>query len=529
MRKLFLALIILIGLFLRTYRLADRPLGFTWDEAALGYNAYSLLNTGRDEHRALAPLVFKSFGDYKPGLYIYLAVLPIKLLGLSELPTRLPSAVFGSLLIPLVYLLTREIFGRRPAVWAAVTTAINPWSIHFSRGSWESNVSLTITTLAAVLFLRRRYLLSALFFGLTLWTYQGAKMFTPLLVISLLWFSRSALHLSALIKPAVILLVILAPILVGAAFQSGRLKVFSVFSYQRPAEAVAEILRQDGAPVKNLTYYLFHSESLDQIRGITERYLNHLSPRFLFIEGDWSNPRQSTPFYGHLHLPEILTLLIGLYWLIRFNSSGSKILLAWLFLAPLPSALSRDIISAVRSLPLVVPLIIISGLGLSRLARSKILLLFFSLTLLFFFVYFLDLYFVHSPNFTASGWLYPYKPAMTMVQDNLDKYSRVVFSDKMGQPYIFALFYLKLDPQAFQGRAQFVDSPVGDVGAVTRFDKFEFRPIFWPADRSRTSTLFVGDIYELPESDLASTPDLIRVGEIALPDGYPGWRVVALP
>jgi len=104
-----LLLIIVLGFLLRIYKLDVRPLGFTWDEAALGYNAYSLLKTGRDEHAQRFPVVFKSFGDYKPGLYIYFTVPSVKLLSLNEFSTRLPSAIFGTLLILVVYLLTCKI------------------------------------------------------------------------------------------------------------------------------------------------------------------------------------------------------------------------------------------------------------------------------------------------------------------------------------------------------------------------------------------------------------------------------------
>jgi len=37
------------------------PPGFNADEAAFGYNAYSLLKTGRDEYGTLLPLSIKSF------------------------------------------------------------------------------------------------------------------------------------------------------------------------------------------------------------------------------------------------------------------------------------------------------------------------------------------------------------------------------------------------------------------------------------------------------------------------------------
>src|SRR3989344_289927 len=126
--KLILISLLLFGLGLRVFHLDLRPLGFSWDEAALGYNAYSLLKTGRDEHGQAAPIVFKSFGDFKPGLYIYFAVPSVALLGLSEFSTRLPSALFGTLSIALVYILARLLLSRSAATYSALLLAINPWA-----------------------------------------------------------------------------------------------------------------------------------------------------------------------------------------------------------------------------------------------------------------------------------------------------------------------------------------------------------------------------------------------------------------
>ncbi len=110
MKKFLLIIIILLGFLLRTFRLGNRPTGFTWDEAALGYNAYSLLKTARDEYGQLIPVVFKSFGDYKPGLYIYFTVPVVKFLSLNEFSTRLPSAIFGTLLLAVIFVLSKLLF-----------------------------------------------------------------------------------------------------------------------------------------------------------------------------------------------------------------------------------------------------------------------------------------------------------------------------------------------------------------------------------------------------------------------------------
>ncbi|MEK7154696.1 MAG: glycosyltransferase family 39 protein [Patescibacteria group bacterium] len=506
--KTKLILILLLSLGLRLVLLDSRPLGFTWDEAAHGYNAYSLLKTGRDEYGKILPLVLKSFGDYKPGLYTYFTVFSVGIFGLNEFATRLPSAVFGVLLVAVIYLLSKNKL-------AALLLAINPWAIQFSRGSWEANLSLLLTTLGAVLFIRKRFWLSALFFGLTFWSYQGAKMFTPLLVISLFLIYRPAIK--SLIKPLLLLLLLLLPIGLGFSTQSGRLKVFSVFSYTRSADVTDQIKHQDSSP---LYFPLFHSEGYDQLRGITRRYLNHLSPYYLFVAGDWTNLRQSIPYYGYFHLPEIITILIGLIVLLRTNNQLTKLLFVWLLLAILPSALSRDLVSGVRSLPMVIPLTIISAIGLSK---AKYLLP----VILIFFIYFLDLYFLHLPYFTGKDWLYPYKPAFKLVSQYQDNYNRIIFTNTLGQPYIFMLFYYQIDPATYQAQSKLIADAQGDVGQVTKYGKFVFKRVDWPAERGDSSTIFVGDQFELPEQDMNPT-NIKRLGEIYYPNGAHALRIVVL-
>ncbi len=54
-----LCLIILLSLILRFYQLGKNPPSLDWDETAHGYNAYSILKTGRDEYGNKLPLLFR--------------------------------------------------------------------------------------------------------------------------------------------------------------------------------------------------------------------------------------------------------------------------------------------------------------------------------------------------------------------------------------------------------------------------------------------------------------------------------------
>src|SRR3990172_4288765 len=106
--------IIILAVVLRFYRLGTTPPSLYWDEASLGYNAYSILTTGRDEHGEFLPIArFIAFGDYKPPGYIYATVPSIALFGLNEFAVRFPSALAGTLTVLLTYLLVQELFNNK--------------------------------------------------------------------------------------------------------------------------------------------------------------------------------------------------------------------------------------------------------------------------------------------------------------------------------------------------------------------------------------------------------------------------------
>src|SRR3990167_5608828 len=110
MKSILLILAVLLAATLRLYKLNSYPVSLSWDEVAIGYNAYSISQTGADEYAAKWPLLFKSFNDYKLPGYIYTDALFIKLFGLSEFMVRLPSAIFGIIAVVTIYFLAKKLF-----------------------------------------------------------------------------------------------------------------------------------------------------------------------------------------------------------------------------------------------------------------------------------------------------------------------------------------------------------------------------------------------------------------------------------
>ena len=152
--KILFTLIILFASFLRLYDLSSIPAGVNRDEASIGYTAYSILQTGKDEYGKRLPLSFESFGDWKLPLYIYNYSF-VKVLGLTELSVRLPSALAGIFTIGALFALVRVLFANIPlALLSSFILSIMPWHIHISRVESESNIAILFVTLATILFLK---------------------------------------------------------------------------------------------------------------------------------------------------------------------------------------------------------------------------------------------------------------------------------------------------------------------------------------------------------------------------------------
>lgn len=545
LRHKFLILIIVLSSLLRLYELSQNPPHLTNDEAALGYNAYSILKTGRDEHGEFLPIIFKSFGDWKPGLYIYLTVPFVAIFGLNEFSTRVVGALSGVIAVYLIYLISNKLFpDKKLGVWSSLFLAISPWHIHFSRGAWEAGLSLTLSLAGIYFFLKSlknnpKYLLvSAVFFSLTLWAYQGAKFSTLIVLLSLLAsFYRDFVKLPRKILLTSLLLGVVMSIPIILSFtqgKTGRLEIYNIFSYRRPESVVEEIIAQENTTLNSLQYKLYHSEGLNFTRGIMSRYLNHFSGRFLFFEGDWQSKRHSAPNSGMMFGVDIIFLIFGFVFFARNFGSKSVIFLAlWLILAPLPAALSRDDVHSVRSFGMVIPFVFLLSGGcfcFVKLVRKRGFLILLFVLYLVNFIYYLDLYFVHLPKQFAQDWHYGYKQVVEKVSLVQPKYSEIILKQDYAQPYIFFLFFQKYDPKKYQENysINYIPNRNGDVGLIPRLDNITFKDLNWGQDRGETGKLFVLDTIKVPVKDSDDPKEFKLLDEVKYPNGKTAFRLIEI-
>ena len=130
----------IIGILLRTILFGDVPPGLNQDEAAAGYEAYSLLLTGKDKWGNIWPGYFIAWGAGQNVLYSYLLIPVIHFFGFTLQSVRSINLIFGVLTIPLLYGFTKNTVSRKIAYICTLLLAISPWHIMMSRWGLESNL-----------------------------------------------------------------------------------------------------------------------------------------------------------------------------------------------------------------------------------------------------------------------------------------------------------------------------------------------------------------------------------------------------
>ncbi len=442
MPKVLIAIIVLASL-VRFIGLGSLPAALNRDEAAIGYNAYSLLKTGKDEHGQSWPLNFKSIGDYKMPGYIYASILPIKLFGLNDFSIRFWSALAGVVAVIAVYLITQNLL-------AAGLMAFNPWAIFYSRIAFEANLALALFLVGFWLLLKRRWW-GYLFWLLAGLTYSSSLIFIPLFVF---W-----------LKPKII-----PTLLFIAAFGFMFVNLWTVSSqkanvtvFNDPAtidyynQTRTRVYEQN--PLLARTWW---NKNVFFGRVIAGNYLTTFSPRFLLTKGG-GHPWQQIPNMGYFYLVELILAVVGLT---RTKQRG--LWLSWLLIAPLASAITIDAPHATRSLFLLPAVIILAGQGLPK---KKWLLIATAGLYIANLIYFGYQYLVNYPKFYQQNLPVGLEEAIKFV-DNKNITGRIYLTGIHDSTYLYPLAYTRFDPRQFQDEAAWTEPDTAGLVDVYQFGKF---------------------------------------------------------
>ena len=531
MKKFLIVIIFLLAFVLRFWQLGANPASLDWDEASLGYNAYSLLKTGKDEYGTSWPLAIRSFSDFKPPLYTYLTMVPVDLFGLNEFSTRFISALFGFLSIVAVYLLIKELFPRKSFLFFVLCTlffALSPWHIQFSRIAFEANLALFFFISGIWLFLKglksgKFFLFSFLAFSLSSYAYHSERLVVPLLLLGLVVIYRKEIKTSLLwfIISGIIFILTLLPLVWQLKATGARLGSVTVLNSSKLGESIKA--QELDTERDDILGKLMHNRRIVFGREVLSGYLDHFNFDFLFLTGD-APGRHHAAGMGMLYLWDLPFILLGIFYLLKNPDKNTGGLFWWFLVAPIASSITSGTPHAVRALLYLPTYQIFAAAGVAGLLKSlnvsmirKIIVIsfIFGLFMLNLF-YYLHMYWIHSPKEYSQWWQYGYKEAVAEVAKYETNYDKVIVTYAYDQPYIYFLFYNLVDPSWYQRTWN-----GGEIQRENReFGKYEFRKIDWQRDSKLQNTLLVGTSKEIPQGAEG------MLSEINFLDGSIAFRIV---
>ncbi len=437
--RLILALILTLLVFVHVWRLSTLPRGLYVDESSIGYNAYLIAHTARDEHGVLLPIYFKAFGEYKNPLYIYTTAGLFSLFGVSEFTLRLTSALYFFLFLLLLFLLLRELFQDKPwiGLFGLLAAGLLPWFFPLSRIAFEVVSQLTcvvalLLCVSKVLTTNEKtlswwHVATGFLLGISIYSYSTARLITPLFAffIFLLFVWRK--EFAGLLAVVVGTLYALVP--------------FIFFAVQNPG-ALTERFR--------LITYIYDPALTygARMHGFVIRYFSYFKPKWLLAVGD-GNLRHHIGFGGEVFYAVFLLAIVGFAYpfIVRDKNRRAMfvIILGLLIISPVAGALTQDQ-NALRTVLLGLAILIMSCYGLFVLTKIpirglKVLLVTFAcLSLVFEGAVYLRSYFLSYPKLSAYAFeSYGFKEAL--IGDLAQNPERIVVSEKSNQPYVQAAFY----------------------------------------------------------------------------------------
>ena len=499
------AVIIAIAIFLRFVNLSNIPVGFNDDEAAFGYNAYSILKTAKDEWGRVIPFpVFESFGDWKLIGYLYMTVISVSLFGLNEFATRFPSAFFGVLTVAATYLLARELF--KDSKWkleigkckleipqiAMLLVAISPWQIIASRNAFESDLLSFFITFATYLFIKSlkkgKYInFSMIFFGLSLYIYRSAWLFIPLFLITISYLHQkeSRQFKWTFLKSLIIVVIFALPLIPSLLSFKGQSRFIqeSFITGSSRIGIINDVNSYRGICTSHLPQAacsLIYNKYIFFTKSYVANYFKNLSYSSFFDKASYTG-FQSFSQTGVFYLFELPLIIFGFIYLFSTKHQSLKILLPWILLSPVGASIvgvgnygrfnlimpAPQIIAAVGIFALIsqfknkttkiiakAVVVIIIGFSLAKLTS--------------------DLFYVE-PYFTSRYQRYGYKELFHYLQARQNEYENFYISQKIdySHQYIQYLFFEKVDPNYFLANVQRTHAEDGWVN-VQKIGKFVF-------------------------------------------------------
>lgn len=521
---IILLIVTIFGGFIRIYQIDKYPPSLNHDEVTQLYDAISIAETGKDIYGNNYPFIFRSINDFKPPFYTYSTALFFKLFGWQEFTIKMTAILFGILMIPAVYIFSSLLLRNTSiGIIAAFITVVSPFEIFYSRKGFENGAGIFLMILGFIFLLyffekKKNAIflnLSAIFFGLAMYTYFSHVFIIPLFLTGfyILYKKRfEEVGKRIFLKLLVVVLIVTLPLI-----------YLTLINPDAGNRSQAVFISQD-LDLGRLTDNLFNPflKVIILFAYSFNRFFSQFDLSYLFANGlDLTN--QGFFGMGPLLFIQLPFLVIGIIYIIRnpkITLFGGLIIL-WIILGMLPSGLTFEPHSPHRSVMVFTMLNIISAVGmyysyyLAKKLKLSAKLIIFTLIISGFtvnFIYFIHIYTINYSYEKSQFIQYPFKQIAQYAWTEYPNFEKIVIDPQFGQSepvigagmHYYLGLYGKYDPSKMQKEFK-----SGEGIRETKFDKFFIRKVDFVKDKDLRNTLIIASPWSLPE-DIKKRSEIIK-------------------
>ncbi len=484
---------------------AQVPTGLNRDEAALGYNAFSILQSGRDEYGTWFPISISSFGDQKLPAYVYALIPFIATFGLHPWVVRLPSLLAGAVILVLVgklaefiapYVIKNKKAQSFFSLVAMLFLALSPWSNHFSRVAYEAHLGMMFFLAGLLTYLRSRSTTSlnssiawtAVFWSLSLLSYHSYHIFIPLILLVLFLCDLQLIKktrmkylvITAIIGLSVVLMMLYGGVWSGNAKKSQGISPFHSDSLWRSVTLYRSVTPWLGVFNK----VVFHPTT-EAVYRFASNYASTLSGAFYFVRGS-SHPDHNPGGVPNFHLYALFLVLIGLgtVWEKRYKFEG-KLLLSIFAVGLAVSSFTIHPEHTVRLSPIFPFIDLIAALGLmmvldliQSIKVKKIFLVIFLTIVVWSTTRYMTqyLFLAQTPEVSHER----YDLLANAIMKHITDKNEVITQSPTSSPYIWYVFHSAMKPQTYWTSVERYPEDDEHFKHVKRVGNVTFESIQWP-------------------------------------------------
>ncbi|MDR0799848.1 MAG: glycosyltransferase family 39 protein [Dysgonamonadaceae bacterium] len=467
---------ILFGVLIRFAGISSFPAGLNQDEASIGYETYSLLQTAADRNGQHLPVHFISWGSGQNVLCAYLSMLFVKIFGLNVFSMRLLNSLLTSLSLLVFFLLLKSALGRKKAFAGLILLCIMPWHIMIARWGFESNI-FPAFFLFAVYFLYKGingkmlfFPISSVFFALSLYAYGTAYLVVPLFLLLVIpyFVRRKKIAFKSFILSAVLFLLFALPVFLFVIINHLDLPPMNLAGITIP-----RLLENRTTTVFNLTdgFFLF---------TMAKNFVRLCYVCLLQSDSFLSNV---IPGFGTLYYISLPFLLLGIAKILKNKNLRLQpihfIMLMWLVSSVVLGLCTHVNINRLNII--FIPMIyfvmegIFAGCDIVKEQYKKLYMKGIAAIYGFYFLLFTGYYFTMYNEKIASDFCVGFDQSLQFCNENFPNDTIDISTQNINMPYIYVCFYNQISPDIFRKTVVY-DEGNRNFRAVKSFDKYRFVP-----------------------------------------------------